>query len=102
MGLLVQSQAQQFALKMTKEESASYEAEVGRFLTTQKHPFFVKCLASFGLPECGGWTTSGGEAIKPPEALDGPFSWAVMLEYVEGGTLLESIERDEEKKQRNS
>jgi len=96
--LLVQSQAQQFALKMTNEESGSYEAEVGRFLTTQKHPFFVKCLASFGLPECEGWTTSGGEAIKPPKALDGPFDWAVLLEYIEGGTLYESIERDEKKK----
>jgi len=90
----VQSQAQQFALKMTKREDLRKEAEIGRFLSAQKHPFFVKSFATFPLPECTEWETSGGKK------LDGMYDCAILLEYIEGGTLWEAIQRDEKNKQK--
>jgi hypothetical protein len=89
---LVQSQAHQFALKMTRQEDLRREADVGRFLSTQKHPFLVKSFAVFALPEYVKWETACGQAVE------GTFDVAILLEYIEGGTLWSSIIRDENNK----
>jgi len=90
--LLVQSQAQQFALKMTKREDLRREEHVGRFLTKQKHPFIVKSFACFPLSECVKWKTARGDEVK------GLYDVAMLLEYIEGGTLFDSIRHDGENK----
>jgi len=35
------------------------------------------------------WETSGGQHVE------GAFDWAILLEYIEGGTLWDAIKRDE-------
>jgi len=87
--LLVQSQAHQFALKMLKREDLRREYDIGKFLTRQKHPFVVKSYASFALPECAQWETSGGEFVEDT------YDVAILLEFVPGGTLWDSIARDQ-------
>jgi len=62
--LLVQSQAQQLALKMTIKGCLRQEVEIGKFLAELKHPFFVKNLCKLCIAECGvgdgWWATCGG------------------------------------------
>jgi len=84
--------AHQFALKMLQRKDLRREADIGKFLSRQQHPFLVKSLASFALPECVKWETSGGELY-----VEGTYDVAILLEYIEGGTLLESIIRDQRK-----
>jgi len=86
---LVQSQAHQFALKMLKREDLRQEGNIGKFLSKHKHPFFVKTLQCFQLPECAKWETSSGEPLKDT------YDVAILLEYIDGGTLWDSIIYDE-------
>merc|ERR1712062_487746 len=86
---LTQSKARQFALKMLKREHLRREYDIGQFLSRQDHPFLVKSLACFALPEGVKWETSGGELVEDT------YDVAILLEYIEGGTLWQSIFRDQ-------
>jgi len=100
--LLVQSQANKFALKMVKqvEGEQGKEREMCEFLAKEKHPFFVKPFVTFKLPECAFWETSQGEpVIDPEEKVEISYDAAILLEYIEGGTLWESIKREQGKKE---
>jgi len=89
--VLVESGAKQFALKMLNRQDLrreEREADIGKFLIERKHAFIVKSLASFPLPGNVTWRTSGGYILR------GPYDVAILLEYIEGGTLYKSIELD--------
>merc|ERR1719195_1180359 len=77
-----------------RQEDLWREAKVGRFLSKQKHPFLVKSFATFALPECVRWETAAGQAVEGSTA-EGTFDVAILLEYIEGGTLWASIRNDE-------
>jgi len=95
--VLVQSQTQQYALKMLtqgrpsplRRERFRREEEIGRFLRERGHPFFVKSFVSFELPVDVVWETSSGKRLP-----NNKYDKALLLEYIEGGTLYAAIEYD--------
>jgi len=95
--VLVHSQAQEYALKMLKLgretslklERLRREEEVGKFLKGQPCPFFVKTFSCFQLPKDVVWETSAGQPMPTDK-----YSVALLLEYIEGGTLFTAIEND--------
>jgi len=58
--------------------------------------FFVKTFAYFELPRDVEWETSSGERMPPTDT----YSVALLLEYMEGGTLFNAIRYENEEKSR--
>jgi len=100
--LLVQKGAHQFALKMVKKEEGEHvnetEIKMCRFLAKNPHPFFVKPFVDFKLPQGALWETAQGEPVKDPfQKVVLSYDSAILLEHIEGGTLWETIEREQDK-----
>jgi len=95
--LLVHSHEERYALKMlqvpkegtAKEMRVRREEHIGKFLTAKGYPFFVKSFVSFKLPGNVVWQTSCGT-----RTLKQQYNEAILLEYIEGGTL-DSVIEDE-------
>merc|ERR1719410_2358895 len=93
--VLVHSHLERYALKMLrvpkesplKNMRANREKQIGDFLTKEGHPFFVKSFVSFKLPGDVVWQTSCGTCT-----LEEGYNEAILLEYIEGGTLYSAIE----------
>jgi len=90
--LRLRSQARQFALKMVQAKELMEEPEI---LKEVNHPFVVKTFESFALPEGALWATGSGTPVKRKNGKDVTYDFAILLEYVEGGTLWQRIAHDQ-------